>query len=164
MKFLYAPWRMAYIRKFSKKSSECFLCEASKDHRDEVSLVVHRGDRCFVILNRYPYNNGHVMVAPYKHTGKISDLEDDELMELMHLLRLSIKVLEKEYRPDGFNVGLNLGRAAGAGLEDHLHFHVVPRWIGDTNFMPVISDTKVIPESLYESWKRIRECFQSLKA
>ena len=164
MKFLYAPWRMAYIRKFSEKSSECFLCKASKDHRDDVNLVVHRGDRCFVILNRYPYNNGHIMVAPYKHTGKISDLDDDELMEMMQLLKLSIAVLEKEYRPDGFNVGLNLGRAAGAGLEDHLHFHVVPRWIGDTNFMPVISDTKVIPESLHESWKRIRERFQSLKA
>ena len=155
---------MAYIRKFSEKSSECFLCKASKDQRDDVNLVVHRGNRCFVILNRYPYNNGHIMVAPYKHTGKISDLDDDELMEMMQLLKLSIEVLEKEYRPDGFNVGLNLGRAAGAGLEDHLHFHVVPRWIGDTNFMPVISDTKVIPESLHESWKRIRERFQSLKA
>ncbi len=164
MKFLYAPWRMAYIRKFSEKSSECFLCKASKDRRDDVNLVVHRGSRCFVILNRYPYNNGHIMVAPYKHAGKISELDDDELIEMMQLLKLSIEVLEKEYKPDGFNVGLNLGRAAGAGLEDHLHFHVVPRWIGDTNFMPVISDTKVIPESLHESWKRIRERFQSLKA
>ena len=162
MKFLYAPWRMAYIKKFSEKCSECFLCKASKEDRDAENLVVYRGEKCFAILNRYPYNNGHLMIAPYKHASRLADLDEKELTELMKLIKLSIDVLEKEYRPDGFNVGLNLGRAAGAGLEDHLHFHIVPRWIGDTNFMPVISETKVIPESFYDSWKRIKKRFQSL--
>lgn len=155
---------MIYIRGFSGKGSQCFLCKAYKENRDAENLVVYRGKKCFTILNRYPYNNGHLMIAPYKHAGKLTDLDEEELAEIMSLLKLSVEVLEKEYNPDGFNIGLNLGRAAGAGLEEHLHFHVVPRWVGDTNFMPIVSDTKVIPESFYESWKRIRKRFRSLKA
>ncbi|MEM0329637.1 MAG: HIT domain-containing protein [Nitrososphaerota archaeon] len=163
MKILYAPWRIAYIKWFSKKGRECFLCEASREKDDARSLIVYRGRSCFVILNKYPYNNGHLMIAPCKHAGKISDLGDDELLELIELLKLSIAALEAEYKPDGFNVGLNLGRAAGAGLEEHIHLHVVPRWFGDTNFMPVLADTKVVPESLEESWRRLRDRFRSLK-
>lgn len=163
MKILHAPWRIAYIKWFSKRGRKCFLCEASREKDDVKGFVVHRGRSCFVILNKYPYNNGHLMIAPYKHVGKISDLESDELLEIVELLKLSIAVLETEYKPDGYNVGLNLGRAAGAGLEEHIHLHIVPRWIGDTNFMPVLADTKVIPESLEESWKRLRDRFRSLK-
>ena len=163
MKILYAPWRIAYIKWFSKKERGCFLCMASRDEDDTRNLVIHRGRSCFVILNRYPYNNGHLMIAPYRHVGRITDLGDDELLEMIKFLKLSIAALESEYKPDGFNVGLNLGRAAGAGLEEHIHLHIVPRWIGDTNFMPVLADTKVIPESLEESWRRLRDRFQTLK-
>ena len=164
MKILWAPWRMAYIKKFSEKNEGCFLCRAAKENDDKNNLVVFRGKTCFVILNRYPYNNGHLMIAPYRHIGSISDLDDEESREIMKLLKLSIKALKEEYKPEGFNIGLNLGKVAGAGVEDHLHFHVVPRWAGDTNFMPVISDTKVIPEALEESWRRIRERFIHLTA
>jgi ATP adenylyltransferase len=163
MKILYAPWRIAYIKWFSKKERGCFLCMASRDEDNARNLVIHRGRSCFVILNRYPYNNGHLMIAPYRHVGRITDLGDDELLEMIKFLKLSIAALESEYKPDGFNVGLNLGRAAGAGLEEHIHLHIVPRWIGDTNFMPVLADTKVIPESLEESWRRLRDRFQTLK-
>jgi len=126
--------------------------------------VVHRGQSCFVILNRYPYNNGHLMIAPYRHVRRITDLGDDELLEMIKLLKLSIAALESEYKPDGFNVGLNIGKAAGAGLEEHIHLHIVPRWVGDTNFMPVLANTKVIPESLEESWRRLRDRLQALKS
>ena len=164
MKILWAPWRMAYIKKFSEKDSGCFLCKAGSEKRDEENLVVFRGEHCFVIMNRYPYNNGHLLIAPYRHVGSITDLNEEESSEIMKLIKLSVEALRKEYRPDGFNVGLNLGKAAGAGLESHLHFHVVPRWVGDTNFMPVFSDTKVIPEDLRESWRRLKSRFNRLKS
>ena len=165
MKILYAPWRMAYIRKFCRKEeSGCFLCRAAREENDSENLVVYRGESCFVILNRYPYNNGHLMIAPYRHIGDLLDLSESESSEIMKLLKISIKALRGEYKPDGFNIGVNLGRAAGAGLEDHIHFHVVPRWIGDTNFMPILSETKVVPEALKESWERLRKRFENLKA
>ncbi|MCS7132236.1 MAG: HIT domain-containing protein [Aigarchaeota archaeon] len=165
MRILWAPWRMAYIRLFSsRKDEECFLCRAAGGDDDMEKLVVFRGGTCFVILNRYPYNNGHLMIAPYRHISSILDLNEEESIEMINLLKLSIRALKEEYNPDGFNVGLNLGRGAGAGVEDHIHFHVVPRWIGDTNFMPVISDTKVIPEALHETWRRIKERFSHLTA
>ncbi|RLG10781.1 MAG: HIT family hydrolase, partial [Thaumarchaeota archaeon] len=163
MKILWAPWRMAYIRRFSSgNSSKCFLCEAARGKSDEESLIVFRGENCFVIMNRFPYNNGHLMVAPYRHVGSILDLREEESAEIMKLLRLSVKALGEEYRPDGYNIGLNLGRVAGAGLADHIHFHVVPRWAGDTNFMPVVSETKVIPEGLEETWRRLKSRFSRL--
>jgi len=165
MRILWAPWRMAYIRRFSNegRSSGCFLCEAGSTSDDEKNLVVLRGEHAFAILNRYPYNNGHLMIAPYRHVGSILDLDGGESEELMKLIKLAVRALMEEYRPDGFNIGLNLGRAAGAGLEDHLHIHVVPRWVGDTNFMPILSETKVIPEGLGEAWRRIRERISSLR-
>ncbi len=157
MKILWAPWRMAYIKNFSSKKDEgCFLCRAARESDDRGNLVVLRGRTCFVILNRYPYNNGHLMIAPYRHIGSLLDLNEEESIEIMDLLKRSIRALKEEYNPDGFNIGLNLGKSAGAGVEDHFHFHVVPRWTGDTNFMPVLSDTKVIPEALEETWRRIR--------
>lgn len=163
MRILWAPWRIAYIRLFSSKEDKgCFLCRAASDCRDEENLVVFRGKTCFVILNRYPYNNGHLMVAPYRHTNNFLDLSDEEALEIVNLLKFSIRALREEYGPDGFNIGLNLGKVAGAGLEAHIHFHIVPRWIGDTNFMKVLSDTKVIPESLEDSWRRIKVAFNRL--
>jgi len=164
MKILWAPWRMIYIRRFSSEDrSECFLCKAAREKNDEENLVVFRGETCFVIMNRFPYNNGHLMVAPYRHVGSILELREEESAEIMSLLKLSVKALSEEYKPDGYNIGLNLGRVAGAGLADHIHFHVVPRWAGDTNFMPVISETKVIPEGLEETWRRLKSRFSRLR-
>lgn len=156
---------MAYIRRIAsgRNSEKCFLCKASKESDDKENLVVFRGNTCFVILNRFPYNNGHLLVAPYRHVGDILELTESESTELMKLLKLSVRALMEEYKPDGYNIGLNLGKVAGAGLADHIHFHVVPRWLGDTNFMPVISETKVIPEGLDESWERLTSRFSRLK-
>ena len=155
LKILWAPWRIKYI--LQPKDEGCFLCKAFKEENDAENLVVYRGEKAFVVMNKYPYNNGHLLIAPYRHVPDIVDLHDDEMLEIMALTRLMVKTLRNVLKPDGFNIGLNLGRASGAGLEDHIHFHVVPRWIGDTNFMPVISETKVIPESLADTYRKILE-------
>ncbi len=153
---LWAPWRIEFIRK--QKKADCFLC-GKKDNSSspDEELLIHRGRTCFVIMNRYPYNSGHLMVAPYRHVGDLPDLDVEELHELMDLLVKSQKTLHTIMRPDGFNAGLNLGAAAGAGVRDHVHFHLVPRWTGDTNFMPVIGDLRVVPEALLETAALIRK-------
>ncbi|MBN1865312.1 MAG: HIT domain-containing protein [Victivallales bacterium] len=154
---LWAPWRVEFIR--SPKPGECFLCippEAEEDY-DKEHLIVRRGRHCFVILNKYPYNSGHLLIAPFKHVGDISLLDKEELAELMGLCVESKEALAKAMAPEGFNVGLNLGKAAGAGVEQHLHMHVVPRWTGDTNFMPVISNTRVVPEALEDTAAMLRK-------
>ena len=150
MKKLWAPWRLEYIR--SRKDKGCFLCRAFEDSDDRNNLILKRAERCGVVMNRYPYNNGHLMIAPYRHVGDITDLTEPEHLETMLLLSETLRGLRQTIRPDGFNVGINLGKAAGAGLEDHVHLHVVPRWNGDTNFMAVSADVKVIPQSLLEMW------------
>lgn len=154
---LWAPWRIEFIR--GEKDKRCFLCGKQRVNPEwpEESLVVFRGRTAFVILNRYPYNSGHLMIAPYSHTGDISELTVEERHEIMDLCVKAKEVLQKVMRPDAFNVGFNLGVAAGAGIADHLHMHIVPRWIGDTNFMPVISDTRCVPEALDETARIIRE-------
>ena len=154
---LWAPWRIEFIR--GEKDKRCFLCgkQSVNPEWPEESLVVFRGRTAFVILNRYPYNSGHLMIAPYSHTGDISELTVEERHEIMDLCVKAKEVLQKVMRPDAFNVGFNLGVAAGAGIADHLHMHIVPRWIGDTNFMPVISDTRCVPEALDETARIIRE-------
>ncbi len=159
MKQLWAPWRIEYILKGPKEGG-CFLCEALKDPDDPENLVVYTKELAFVVLNRYPYNPGHIMVVPKRHVAELSDLEYGERCELMELLNFSICVLKKVFSPHGFNVGINLGRCAGAGLETHLHIHVVPRWEGDTNFMPVLADVKVIPEHIKETYLKLRKAFQ----
>jgi len=159
MKILWAPWRMKYIRSCSK-DSECFLCRALSEDKDEENLILLRGEKSFIIMNRYPYNNGHLMIAPKRHVGDLLQLNDGELIEMIKMIKLAVKALKSEYNPDGFNIGLNLGRAAGAGLEDHLHMHIIPRWVGDTNFMPLISETKTIPELLTESYSRLKKYFE----
>ncbi|MCX8205432.1 MAG: HIT domain-containing protein [Candidatus Nezhaarchaeota archaeon] len=153
---LWAPWRMEYVSNVASHQSGCFLCTKPSEGRDEENLILHRGRACFIILNAYPYNTGHLLIAPYAHKPSLVDLSDEELLDLMKCTSLGLKVLGEAFRPDGFNVGLNLGRCAGAGLEGHVHVHVVPRWIGDTNFMPVIANTKVLPELLSSTYSRLK--------
>ena len=144
---LWAPWRVDFIR--SKKSTQCFLCIDPDDTaKDRENLILSREKHCFIILNRYPYNSGHLLIAPYRHTGDIEDLTKDELHEMMDITVKLKQLLTSVMSPDGFNAGFNLGAAAGAGVADHIHMHIVPRWNGDTNFMPVIGDTTVVPEAL----------------
>lgn len=162
MKQLWAPWRLEYIQ--GPREDACFLCAAASGNDDAAALVVSRGARGFVMLNRFPYNLGHAMVVPYRHRGRLADLDDADLLELMRLTDRTVHVAERVLRPEGFNIGLNLGRAAGAGLLDHLHIHIVPRWVGDTNFMPVLGDTKVLPEYLQTTRARLAEGFAALAA
>ena len=152
---LWAPWRLAYVQNSDPKDTQpskpaCFLCHYRDDDasNDSKNLVVLRGEHSLVVLNRFPYNNGHLLIAPKKHKADLRSLNDAELLETNHLLQKMLGLLEKVMSPDGFNVGLNLGRVAGAGLPGHLHWHIVPRWNGDTNFMPIIGEAKVIPQAL----------------
>ncbi len=158
MERLWAPWRMDYIRK--GEPDECIFCAAIEGGEDR--FVVHQEELAFVILNTYPYNNGHLMVAPKRHTGQIQELTDDEILSVFKLVKMSTDVINETMRPDAFNIGLNLGRIAGAGVVDHIHIHIVPRWFGDTNFMPVISDTKVISQGLKETYRILKEGFSKI--
>jgi ATP adenylyltransferase len=145
---LWAPWRLAYIQS-ADDDTGCFLCRAAPAAAgDEQALAVQRGTHAFVVLNKYPYASGHLLVAPYRHVGELGDLLDDEVLEIHRLASAGIGALAAAMRPQGYNLGWNLGRIAGAGLVDHVHLHVVPRWAGDTNFMPVLADVKVMPEHL----------------
>ena len=146
---LWAPWRLSYVAAAKAPSDDpCFICRGLADNDDRANLIALRAPRSVVVLNRFPYNNGHLLVAPRAHKGRLDELEPDELLEVMETLRRMVRTLEGLMRPDGFNIGLNLGRAAGAGLPGHLHWHIVPRWNGDTNFMPILADVKVIVQSL----------------
>jgi ATP adenylyltransferase len=157
---IWAPWRLAYVKDAAKDNEdECIFCAKPAEDADEENLIVHRGERCFVILNLFPYTNGHLMVAPYEHTGKLQELDPDTVAEMMGLAQRSMAQLEQVYDPHGYNVGFNQGRIAGAGVEGHIHLHVVPRWGGDTNFMPVIADTRVMPQSLEDSYKALKGAF-----
>ena len=159
MERLWTPWRRAFVEGADNRSAECFLCAIVAEHDDRKNLVPFRGERVFVLLNLYPYNSGHLMVAPYAHTGDLASLDVAIANELMQVTQRSVDVLQRAYRPDAFNVGMNLGRPAGAGVPDHLHVHVVPRWTGDTNFMPVLGETKVLPESLEQTYERLEPFF-----
>jgi len=152
---LWAPWRLEYIEHADEQDG-CVFCNALEaDDGTGDALVVHRDRLAFVLLNRFPYTSGHLMVAPVRHVGDYGDLEDDEALELHGLTQAALGVLAQAYAPHGYNVGWNLGRAAGAGVLDHIHLHVVPRWGGDTNFMPVLADVRVIPEALAETRRRL---------
>ena len=150
MEKLWAPWRLAYVAaaKPPAEGDGCFICEGLARQQDREHHIVWRTRRSVVLLNRFPYNNGHLLIAPQAHKDQLGSLESEELQDAMETLRRMVAVLERLMRPDGFNIGLNLGRAAGAGLPGHLHWHVVPRWHGDTNFMPVVAETRVISQSL----------------
>ncbi|TAL70179.1 MAG: HIT domain-containing protein [Bacteroidetes bacterium] len=169
MDILWSPWRSKYIQSFKdethKNESEnrCIFCDAlEQDGKDKEMLIVTRRDKCFVILNKYPYNGGHIMVAPNRHISSLEELEDDEIFALIKTIKKSIKVLEHISKPHGFNIGVNQGRVAGAGIPGHIHFHIVPRWNGDTSFMPVVSDTKIVSQSLEETQEIISKTFKEL--
>ncbi len=153
MKHLWAPWRIEYI--LSQKDEECIFCEKPGQDRDRENLVLFRGEKNVVMLNKYPYNPGHLMVAPYKHVAKLDALDDEDLLEHIQLVSRCVEMLREEMKPEGFNVGINLGRVGGAGIEDHIHTHVVPRWNGDTNFMPVLTDTRSVPEALDATYAKL---------
>jgi ATP adenylyltransferase len=157
---IWAPWRLAYVKEAAKgEEAECIFCAKLAAGDDEQSLIVHRGERCFVMLNLFPYTNGHLMIAPFVHVGTVQELDPPTAAEMMALAQRSVEALEDEYSPHGYNLGFNQGRVAGAGVEHHIHMHVVPRWDGDNNFMPVLADTRVLPQSLEESYKALRGRF-----
>jgi ATP adenylyltransferase len=154
---IWAPWRLAYVKDASKDAEqECIFCAKPAQDDDEANLIVHRGERCFVILNRFPYTNGHLMIAPYEHRATLSELDPDTIAEMMSLTQRAMRALEDRYEPHGYNVGFNQGRVAGAGVEHHIHMHVVPRWGGDTNFMPVLADTRVMPQTLSDTYATLK--------
>ncbi len=159
MKVLWAPWRMEYVR--GLKGKDCIFC-LGLSGGDELTL--HKGSLCMVMMNRYPYCNGHLLVAPRRHVGTLSDLTRDEMADMMETITRSVEILKQIMKPDGFNLGLNLGEVAGAGIAQHLHFHVVPRWQGDANFMTVLGDVRVISEDLSATYGRLRPFFDALVA
>ena len=153
---LWAPWRGEYVKSAGKDEDQgCLFCELQKQD-DEEALILARSENSFAVLNRYPYNSGHLMVAPLRHVGSFEDVEDDESLDMQGLMQRAIRALSEAMEPHGFNIGMNLGRVAGAGVPDHLHWHVVPRWNGDTNFMPLVGGTKVMPEALGDTLSKLR--------
>jgi len=161
MERLWSPWRLNYVTgAASDNTPSCIFCNTSEPGRDD--LIVYRGGACYVILNLYPYNNGHLMVVPHRHLPSLQATTAQERDELMRLTRLSEMALTEAYAPHGVNVGINLGRAAGAGVVDHLHIHLVPRWTGDTNFMSAVADTRVLPETLPQTRARLQPIFERL--
>ena len=157
MKHIWAPWRMEYIQ--MEKSKGCILCEKPEQDNDTENYILYRGDKNFIILNSYPYSPGHLLVSPYRHIASLEELTEEERNEHFDIVSRSIQVLRREFSPEGFNLGVNIGKAAGAGVEDHIHTHIVPRWQGDTNFMTVISDIRVVPEALVETYRKLKGKF-----
>jgi ATP adenylyltransferase len=157
MENLHAPWRIEYIlAPKTPPSDDSIFTQIAQSNDDETNLVIYRGKTCFAVLNRYPYTGGHVLVVPYKQVADFNGLNEDELLDLMTLTRRCQNALSRTMKPDGFNIGVNLGKCAGAGVLEHLHIHIVPRWNGDTNFMPVIANTSVLPEALLDVARRLR--------
>ncbi len=154
---LWAPWRIDYIRQ--EKADECFLCRIFAETKDRENLLLHRGKTCAILMNRYPYNSGHLLVAPYRHIAELDGFTAEEVTEMAALSARAVDVLREAMAPQGFNIGYNLGEAAGAGLKDHLHQHIVPRWVGDTNFMPVLGGPRVMPEALEATYDLLAKLF-----
>ena len=161
MKVLWAPWRMAYIKN-ARKPAKCIFCVKPRERRDARNLLLHRGRHGLVMMNLFPYNSGHLLVAPYAHVRSLEQLPDEVSLDLLALTNLSLKVLRAEIKPEGFNIGVNLGRVSGAGIEAHVHLHIVPRWNGDANFMPIVGGTKLIPEALDQTYAKLRPLFDAL--
>jgi ATP adenylyltransferase len=155
MKHIWAPWRIEYI--LSEKGERCILCDKPEEGRDEENHILYRGDKNFIILNRYPYNVGHLMVVPYRHMANLEELTREESLEHIEMIAKGVTTLRTALAPGGFNIGINIGRVAGAGIEDHLHTHVVPRWEGDTNYMPIIADTNVLPQALVVAYEKLKQ-------
>ena len=157
MKHIWAPWRIEYIQ--MEKPKGCILCEKPRENNDVPNYIVYRGEKNFVILNSYPYNPGHLLVAPYRHVGNLEELADEELHEHFEIVRQGVRLLKQTFNPGGFNLGINIGAIAGAGIVDHFHTHIVPRWSGDTNFMPVVAEARVLPEALAETYEKLKDKF-----
>ena len=162
MQVLWAPWRMTYALK-AGELAECFFCKAVKSASNDEYKVIYRGMSSIALLNIYPYNTAHVMIAPKRHVPRPELLSDEEALDLHKTLNLVIKAIELEYNPQGFNIGMNIGKVAGAGVEGHMHIHIVPRWLGDSNYMPIIGGTKVIPENIDRTYKRLRASINRVK-
>ncbi len=156
MERLWAPWRMAYIAADGKQDEGCIFCVKPAEDRDEENLLLHRGAHCFVLMNLFPYNNGHLMVAPYAHAPGIGGVDAETLSDMMATTQICLATLRAAMNPQGFNMGINQGVVAGAGIADHVHFHIVPRWNGDTNFMPVLADVKVMPDYLRNTYRQLK--------
>ncbi len=163
MENLWAPWRMAFIEPKTPAPSGCIFCMQPIEHEDAKYHILHRGEYCFMMLNLYPYNNGHLMIAPYEHISALDELSPETLADMMAQAQLAMKALRQALKPDGFNMGMNQGKIAGAGFADHIHFHIVPRWNGDTNFMPVIADIKVMPEHLDIVYQKVLQALTEIK-
>ncbi len=159
MERLWSPWRLEYVTGFSDRPEGCFMCTAVAARDDAAHHVLHRGDAALVLLNAYPYNTGHLMVAPTRHVGDLVELTEEERVEVMELTTRAVSVIRAAMQPHGFNIGINLGHVAGAGLPGHVHVHVVPRWGGDTNFMPIVGETKVLPEMLADTYAKLKQAF-----
>jgi len=159
MQYLCAPWRMEYI--LSNKSGKCFICHKYEEQNDEKNMVLYRTDSTVVLLNQYPYNNGHLMVSPSKHVSDLSLLSPEEVCELFLIVQSASMIIQKKFTPEGLNIGINVGKAGGAGLEDHLHVHLLPRWQGDSNFMSTVCETRTIPESLERTYKNLLPYFRN---
>lgn len=159
---LWAPWRMQYIQNVDQKDSGCIFCTKPEEDDDRKNLILFRGKSCFILMNLFPYNNGHLMIVPYQHTSDILNLHQECVSELWSLVCLSKKVLTNCFKPEGFNIGMNLGRVSGAGIDQHIHMHIVPRWNGDSNFMPVIAETKVISQALWDTYDTLVPVFKSI--
>ncbi len=153
---LWAPWRMRYVESANDQPDGCIFDDLPAAGDDRENLILHRGKAAFVLLNAFPYTSGHLMIAPYRHVADPAELTDEEMLEIQRLIGSSVAWIRAAYKPDGFNIGANIGSAAGAGIPDHLHWHVVPRWKGDTNFLSTVGETRVLPESLEESYDRLR--------
>ena len=160
MEKLWAPWREKFI--LCEKEPGCFLCRTARENQDRKNLILHRGKKCFVILNRYPYNNAHLMVAPFRHVAKLEDLKHAELEEMWYIAQLCVRAIKSGLKPQGMNLGMNLGKVAGAGVADHIHLHIVPRWQGDTNFMPIFAKTKVVSVGLSKTYATLKRELKKL--
>jgi len=158
MEYIWAPWRMTYIDSAKDGNPKgCILCDKPKEDKDVDNYILYRSTGSFIIMNSFPYNPGHLMVAPYRHVGRLEDLTDEERNEVFAVVSKGVTLLKKVLKPDGLNIGINLGRVAGAGIEDHMHVHIVPRWNGDTNFMPVMADVRVVSEALADSYRKLKQ-------
>lgn len=162
MDYLWTPWRYAYVSTAAGKSESCVLCEKLQERDDRKALIVHRGQRCYILLNAFPYTTGHVMIAPYEHVDQLDKLAPAAAAEMMSLMQRLESVLRAVYRPEGLNMGMNLGAAAGAGVAAHIHMHVLPRWTADTNFMTAVAETRVLPEALETTWTKIRKQWEAM--
>ena len=160
---LWAVWRMPYIKLLaSEEGRECIFCTLPAMKKDRENLILYRSELSFILMNRYPYNPGHLMIAPYRHVGDVDKLTDDEAADIWRLIKLSILTLKRAMNPEGFNIGANIGKAAGAGFDGHVHIHVVPRWSGDTNFMPLIGNTKVVSDALHNTYDELKKALEEV--